>query len=343
MSKHLGNGIDPIDMINKYGADALRLSLVNGMSTGTDVKYGEEKAKEAKIFINKLYNASKFVVQNLKDVKIRSIESLDLREKDKWILLELDKLIKSINKNIDKYAFGVATSNLIEFTVSKFCDWYIELSKVDLYGNDLENKNKTQNVLLYVLSNLLKLFHPFIPFVTEYIYQELPNSQETIMLAEFPKKVQCKRLKNNFDRIIEIVRLIRNARAEFNVPDNKNVSIFLHTNKKDKTIEENLNEIAKLAHGDVCKIVETEPKEKCSKIISGEIEIMLPMGQLVDSQKEKELMEKEIERLKFEIERSKKMLSNAGFVAKAPEKLINSEREKLENNLQKLRKIELEL
>ena len=343
MSKHLGNGIDPIDMINKYGADALRLSLVNGMSTGTDVKYGEEKAKEAKIFINKLYNASKFVVQNLKDVKIRSIESLDLREKDKWILLELDKLIKSVNKNIDKYAFGVATSNLIEFTVSKFCDWYIELSKVDLYGTDESNKNKTQNVLLYVLSNLLKLFHPFIPFVTEYIYQELPNSQETIMLAEFPKKVQCKRLKNNFDRIIEIVRLIRNARAEFNVPDNKNVSIFLHTNKKDKTVEENLNEIAKLAHGDVCKIVETEPKEKCSKIISGEMEIMLPMGQLVDSQKEKELMEKEIERLKFEIERSKKMLSNAGFVAKAPEKLINSEREKLENNLQKLRKIEIEL
>ena len=343
MSKHLGNGIDPIDMINKYGADALRLSLVNGMSTGTDVKYGEEKAKEAKIFINKLYNASKFVVQNLKDVKIRSIESLDLREKDKWILLELDKLIKSVNKNIDKYAFGVATSNLIEFTVSKFCDWYIELSKVDLYGANKENKNKTQNILLYVLSNLLKLFHPFIPFVTEYIYQELPNSQETIMLAEFPKKVQAKRLKNNFDRIIEIVRLIRNARAEFNVPDNKNVSIFLHTNKKDKTLEENLSEIAKLAHGDVCKVVETEPKEKCSKIISGEIEIMLPMGQLVDLQKEKELMEKEIERLNFEIERSKKMLSNAGFVAKAPEKLINSEREKLENNLQKLRKIEIEL
>ncbi len=343
MSKHLGNGIDPIDMINKYGADALRLSLVNGMSTGTDVKYGEEKAKEAKIFINKLYNASKFVVQNLKDVKICSIESLDLMEKDKWILLELDKLIKSVNKNIDKYAFGVATSNLIEFTVSKFCDWYIELSKVDLYGTDESNKNKTQNVLLYVLSNLLKLFHPFIPFVTEYIYQELPNSQETIMLAEFPKKVQCKRLKNNFDRIIEIVRLIRNARAEFNVPDNKNVSIFLHTNKKDKTLEENLNEIAKLAHGDVCKIVETEPKEKCSKIISGEIEIMLPMGQLVDSQKEKELMGKEIGRLKFEIERSKKMLSNAGFVANAPEKLINSEREKLENNLQKLRKIENEI
>ena len=219
------------------------------MSTGTDVKYGEEKAKEAKIFINKLYNASKFVVQNLKDVKICSIESLDLMEKDKWILLELDKLIKSVNKNIDKYAFGVATSNLIEFTVSKFCDWYIELSKVDLYGADESNKNKTQNVLLYVLSNLLKLFHPFIPFVTEYIYQELPNSQETIMLAEFPKKVQCKRLKNNFDRIIEIVRLIRNARAEFNVPDNKNVSIFLHTNKKDKTIEEKIETIAKKVYG----------------------------------------------------------------------------------------------
>lgn len=343
MSKHLGNGIDPIDMIAKYGADALRLSLINGTSTGADIKYGEEKAKEAKIFINKLYNASKFVLQNIKDIEVKPLESFKLKEKDKWILLELDRLIKSVNKNIDKYSFGVATSNLIEFTVSKFCDWYIELSKVELNGGNKEERLRVQNVLLYVLSNLLKIFHPFIPFVTEYIYKELPNAEETIMYCAFPKKVEIKGLKNNFESIINIIRAIRNTRSSFNVPDNKKVSIFIKLEKADKLIEENLNEIARLAHGSECKIIDSEPNEKCSKIICGNASIYLPIGQLVDQEKEKDRLEKEIEKLKFEINRSEKMLSNQGFTLKAPKELIESEREKLKNNTELLKKVEQEL
>ena len=343
MSKHLGNGVDPIDMINKYGADALRLSLINGMSMGTDIKYGEEKAKEAKIFINKLYNASKFVLQNIKDIKLKDITKLNLQEKDKWILSELDKLIKSVNKNIDKYALGVATSNLIEFTVSKFCDWYIELSKVDLYGNDEEKKSVTQNVLKYVLKNLLIVFHPFIPMVTEYIYQELPSHAETIMYCSYPKKVAVKNLANNFDQVIEVIKAIRNSRAEFNVPDNRRTNIYISLEGESKVIKENLDEIAKLGYGLSCEIVTKEPAEKCTKLICGGVKIYLPMGQLVDSEKERDRLEKEIERLTFEVSRSEKMLSNAGFVAKAPASLVENEKTKLEKNKAQLEKINGEL
>ena len=343
MSKHLGNGVDPIDMINKYGADALRLSLINGMSMGTDIKYGEEKAKEAKIFINKLYNASKFVLQNIKDIKLKDITKLNLQEKDKWILSELDKLIKSVNKNIDKYALGVATSNLIEFTVSKFCDWYIELSKVDLYGNDEEKKSVTQNVLKYVLENLLVIFHPFIPMVTEYIYQELPSHAETIMYCSYPKKVAVKNLANNFDQVIEVIKAIRNSRAEFNVPDNRRTNIYISLEGESKVIKENLDEIAKLGYGLSCEIVTKEPAEKCTKLICGGVKIYLPMGQLVDSEKERDRLEKEIERLTFEVTRSEKMLSNAGFVAKAPACLVENEKTKFEKNKAQLEKMKGEL
>lgn len=343
MSKHLGNGVDPIDMIEKYGADALRLSLINGMSMGTDIKYGEEKAKEAKIFINKLYNASKFILQNIENIDIIPIEKLNLQEKDKWILNELDLLIKSVTKNIEKFSLGVATSNLIEFTVSKFCDWYIELSKVDLYGGDFDKKVKTQNVLYYVFDNLLKLFHPFIPFVTEYIYQEMPNHKETIMLTEFPTKLKVKGLSNKFEQIIEIVKSIRNTRVGLNVPDNKRTSLYILIDGNKKLLEDNLSEIAKLAYGTECKIIDKEPNEKCAKIIISNVKVYIPMGQLVDLNKEKERIQKEIDNVIFEINRSEKMLSNEGFVAKAPKELVEKEKNKLISNKQMLKRLQQEI
>lgn len=343
MSKHLGNGVDPIDMIEKYGADALRLSLINGMSMGTDIKYGEEKAKEAKIFINKLYNASKFILQNIENIDIIPIEKLNLQEKDKWILNELDLLIKSVTKNIEKFSLGVATSNLIEFTVSKFCDWYIELSKVDLYGGDFDKKVKTQNVLYYVFNNLLKLFHPFIPFVTEYIYQEMPNHKETIMLTEFPTKLKVKGLSNKFEQIIEIVKSIRNTRVGLNVPDNKRTSLYILIDGNKKLLEDNLSEIAKLAYGTECKIIDKEPNEKCAKIIISNVKVYIPMGQLVDLNKEKERIQKEIDNVIFEINRSEKMLSNKGFVAKAPKELVEKEKNKLISNKQMLKRLQQEI
>ena len=339
MSKHLGNGIDPIDMIEKYGADALRLSLINGMSMGTDIKYGEEKAKDAKIFINKLYNASKFVLQNLEGMKKEKLSKLELREKDRWILSELNALIKNVAKNIDKYSFGNATASLIEFTVAKFCDWYIELCKVDLYGENNERKHATQNVLLYVFENLLKLFHPFIPYVTEYIYQEIPGHAETIMRASFPKKVEVAQLSNNFDEVIEVIKAIRNARAEYNVPDNKRTSLYIMIPDGEKVIKENVAEIAKLAFGTNADIVMQEPQDKCVKLLVNGIKVFIPVGQLIDNEKEMERINKEIETLRFEISRSEKMLSNQGFIAKAPQSLVETEKQKLSSNKEKLDKL----
>lgn len=341
MSKHLGNGIDPLDIIEKYGADALRLSLISGTNMGTDIKYGEEKAKEAKIFINKLYNACKFVLQNVKDIKPAPLGKFKLKEKDKWILSELDKLEKSVNKNINRYALGVAANALIEFTVSKLCDWYIELSKVELFSEDEEGKSRVQNVLLFVLDSLLKLFHPFIPFVTEEVYQNLPGHEQTIMKAQYPTKLNMKNLANNFERIIDIIKAIRNARAGHNVPDNKRTNLFFISS--DKLLEENLPEIAKQAHGLDAKILKQEPAEKCVRVISGDTKILIPIGQLIDTEKEKEKLLSEIESVKFEIERSQKMLSNQGFVAKAPAKLVENEKQKLEANKQTLTKLQAEL
>lgn len=339
MSKHLGNGIDPIDMIDKYGADALRLSIVSGMSMGTDIKYGEDKIKETKIFINKLYNASKFVISNLKEFKVQPLKTLKLQEKDKWILSELNELIKSVDKNMERYALGVCASNLIEFTVSKFCDWYIELAKVDLYGGDEKQKHTTQNVLYYVFDKLLKLFHPFIPFVTEYIYQNMPEHEETIILCNYPEKIKLN-LTNDFESVIALIKEIRNARAKYNLPDNKKTSLLFKLSSNDNIIKENLNSICKLAFGSEAVIVEKQPEEKCIKLLAKDSQVFIPLGQLIDSEREKEKQKQEIEKLMFEINRSEKMLANKGFIEKAPKALIENEKQKLEKNKALLKKIQ---
>ncbi|MBP3619060.1 MAG: valine--tRNA ligase, partial [Clostridia bacterium] len=341
MSKNLGNGIDPIDVIEEYGADSLRLSLVNGTSMGMDIGYSKDKAKESKIFINKLYNASKFVIQNTENLNVKPLSSFKLDEKDKWVLAKLQELIKSTTKNIEKYALGVASANLIDFTVSVFCDWYIEVSKLDLYGEDTETKEKTQNILHYVLTTLLKLFHPYIPFVTEEIYQNLANHEETIMLSAYPKydeKLASKDLK--FERIIAVVKAIRATRSEYNIPDNKKISINLLPIEEENLLKDNLAVIAKLAGGNQINIVNAEPTEKSAKIALSSCHIFLPMGDLVDQQQEDERTAKKIEELKFEIARSEKMLSNAGFVAKAPASLVEAEKAKLAKNKEFLAKLQ---
>ncbi len=341
MSKHLGNGIDPLDIVAKYGSDSLRLSLVSGMSMGSDIKYSEDKAKEAKVFINKLYNAGKFVLQNLEGMKQEPLANLKLAEKDKWILSELDKVIKSVNKNIDKYTLGVAVSNLIEFTTGKFCDWYIELAKNDLYGSDAERKHIVQNVLLYVFTDVLKLFHPFIPFVTEYIYMELPYHEKTIMLSAFPKKVEAKSLRNSFDKIIDLIKRVRAARAEFNVPDNKRTKLYIEILSDKTLVKSAFADIVKLGFG--TEIIEKKTDEKSVKIISQVANIYIPMGEIIDSDKERERLEKEISSVNFEIERSNKMLSNQGFISKAPESLVANEKAKLQKNIELLSKLKEEL
>ena len=338
MSKNLGNGIDPMEVIAECGADSLRLSLVNGISLGMDCAYSVDKARDSKVFINKLYNAGKFVIANTADIKPRSLDEFKLDSKDKWILNKLQNLIKSTCKNLDKYSIGVASANLIDFTVADFCDWYIEASKLDLYGDDEVKKEKTQNILLYVFTSLLKLFHPFIPFVTEELYQNLSVHEETIMRSSFPVYDKKLAKRNSFGQIIEVIKAIRTTRANYQIPDNKKITINILPNEKIALIRENREIINKLAGGSEVKIVKKE-MEKSAKIITKLCTIFLPMGDLVDEKQEQEKLQKSIENLKFEIARSEKMLSNPNFVSKAPQKLVASEQEKLAKNKEFLEKL----
>lgn len=331
MSKHLGNGIDPIEMIAKYGADALRMSLINGMSMGTDLKYSEDRIKEAKIFINKIFNASKFVISATQNLKENVLNNL--AEKDKWILFNLNKTVKDFNKAMDKYNLSGALGLLMEFFVGKFCDWYIELAKLDLYGEDEKNKLTTQNVLLKVLTDSLKMFHIFIPFVTEEIYLSLPIYEKTIMLSKFPEAQNRVASSKVFDEMIKLIKAIRSLRTDYKVPDNKRTKIFVEFSDGKKHTDL-LAGINKLGFGSEIVVVHSEKEldGKYAKAISDFAVAYLPMNELVDEDKERERKQKEIESLLFEIQRSEKMLSNPKFVEKAPKSLVDEERNKLEKN-----------
>ncbi len=331
MSKHLGNGIDPIEMIAKYGADALRMSLINGMSMGTDLKYSEDRIKEAKIFINKIFNASKFVISATQNLKENVLNNLS--EKDKWILFNLNKTIKDFNKAMDKYNLSGALGLLMEFFVGKFCDWYIELAKLDLYGEDEKNKLTTQNVLLKVLTDSLKMFHIFIPFVTEEIYLSLPIHEKTIMLSKFPEAQNRVASSKVFDEMIKLIKAIRSLRTDYKVPDNKRTKIFVEFSDGKKHTDL-LAGINKLGFGSEIVVINSEKEldGKYAKAISDFAVAYLPMNELVDEDKERERKQKEIESLLFEIQRSEKMLSNPKFVEKAPKSLVDEERNKLEKN-----------
>ena len=336
MSKSLGNGVDPLELIDKYGADALRISMVHGMSMGADLKYSESKAETAKIFINKLYNASKFVLMSAANYKPMNIKDCIQGYADKWILTEYNQLVKDVNKHMDKYEQGIVISKLIDFTWSKFCDWYIECSKNNIYSEDELVKNKTINILIYLLDGILKLFHPFIPFVTEYIYQELPNHSESIMIEKYPEYSNSLNFKDasKFNKIIEMIKSIRNLRAEMNVPDNKRTALFVEVVSEEDLVENCLSIISKLALGNDIKIVksENEIQEKHAKVLGEIANVYIPMSQLVDLTQERARLEKELQFIQKEIARSEGMLNNKNYVERAPRELVEKEREKLAKN-----------
>ncbi|MEG1499946.1 MAG: valine--tRNA ligase, partial [Clostridia bacterium] len=338
MSKSLNNGIDPLELISKYGADSLRMSLISGMSMGADVKYSEDRAVQSKIFINKLWNASKFVISNCDNFEFVAFEKLQLSYSDKWILKEFNTLTKDVNKLMDKYDQGIVIGKIVDFVWGKYCDWYIELAKTNVYSESANTKNNAMNILVFILDGILKLIHPFIPFVTEEIYQNLPIHEKTIMLCQFPEFDEKLNFKEaaGFEKIITLIKAIRNNRAEMNVPDNKRTAIYIKILNNKEMIILNLKQIEKLAFGsDVIEI--NDSSEICDKTVNITTEIadvFLPMSELVDSSKEIERLKKELFTIESEIERSKKMLANAGFVLKAPKSLIENETLKLEKNEQ---------
>ncbi len=348
MSKTLGNGIDPLDVIDEYGADALRFSVISGTTMGNDIRYLPEKIEQASNFANKIWNAAKFITMNFveddeiinfekenKDAKTGLYKSESLRIEDRWILNKLDKLIETVTKNIEDYDLGIALDNIYNFIWNEFCDWYIEMAKSRLYSEDIKEKIQVCFVLNYVFGDSLKLLHPFMPFITSEIYGKLINyDDKDLMVSSFPKikkRVEYDEKQDFIENIKNVIVQIRNIRANMNVHPSKKSKLIFVTEDNQRYIEQSKNFIEKLGFAN--EIVIQEDKQNIPKnaisILTDELEVFIPFEELVDIKEEKERLEKEKERLEKEVERAKKMLSNPGFVSKAPAEKINEEKEKL--------------
>lgn len=351
MSKSLDNGVDPLDVIDHYGADALRFFLVNGNSPGNDLRYFESRVEASRNFANKLWNASRLVLMNVDDNFVeKDIKDINLRPEDKWILHKLNQTILSIDKQLDKFEIGLYSNEIYEFIWYEFCDWYLEMVKYRLYDEDVDVKNDAVNVLVYTLDKVLKLLHPIMPFITEEIYQHLPVKDEALIIASWPKYQEAFDFKETYDEIEftkEIIKSIRNLRAEMNLPNKKKTNMLYYTEDdfEKSAIENNSQQILTLAN---CQTVKFEDKAKInpdehSVLLVGKAEVFLPLKELIDREKEIERLTKEKEKAISEIERVNSKLANQGFVSKAPEKLINEERAKKETYETMLKNINLQL
>ena len=344
MSKSLGNGIDPLEIIEKYGTDALRFSLVLGISPGNDIRYMPEKLESAANFANKLWNASKFVLGNLEEIDYDTMPQ-KLCYEDKWILSKLNKLIKETTINLNNYDLGVWTQKVYDFIWGEFCDWYIEMVKPRLYDKENKTREAAQYTLNKVLGDSLKLLHPIMPFITEEIYTKLYNNDESIMISSWPQyseEFNFAKEEKQIEKIKQIIIGIRNIRTNMNVhPAKKSTLIFVTENDKEMII--NSQEfIKKLGFAD--KIIVQGNKnnipQNAMSVLSEELEVYLPFDELVDIEEEKKRLQGEKQKLEAEVERASKMLSNPGFVNKAPENKIKEEKEKLERYKQMLENVE---
>ena len=336
MSKSLGNGIDPLEVIKQYGADALRFALATGNSPGNDMRFSDEKIEAARNFANKLWNASRFVRMNLTIDEIKLPESDKLALEDKWILNEFNALCENVVTNLDNFEVGVALGAIYGFTWDIFCDWYIELAKARLNEKDTEANLVCQNVIAYVLCGTLKLLHPFMPFITEEIYQALPHDSESIMISDYPKACECRAFPADAEKmtkIIDAIKAIRTRRSEMNVPPSKKAKVYLATKYADifATAEAFFSRLASASALVVAdQFDENEVSaDNAVQIITDSATIFLPLSDIIDFEKEKARLEGEKKKLEGEIERIEKKLSNEGFVAKAPAAVVEGERAKM--------------
>jgi valyl-tRNA synthetase len=337
MSKSLGNGIDPLDVIDQYGADALRFTLATGNSPGNDMRFYMERVEASRNFANKIWNASRFVLMNLDESiseKYKNEVENFRNAADKWILSRLNTVTKDITENLNKFEIGVAAQKIYDFIWSELCDWYIELVKPRLYGDDEKSKAAAQATLVEVLVNSLKLLHPFMPFITEEIYQHVTKETPSITISKWPE-FRSDRVfeaeEKMMEVIIEAIRAIRNVRAEMNVPNSRKAKLMIipSTEESRASFEEGRVYFEKLASASEIVLTSRDqvPEDAVSAVVSGG-EIFMPLDDLIDKQKEIERLTKEKEKLEKEVERVNKKLSNPGFISKAPESVINEEREK---------------
>ncbi len=354
MSKTLGNGVDPLDVIEDYGTDSLRMSLIMGTTPGNDIRYSNDKVESASNFANKLWNASKFVLMQLEDIEkfaekdITELDFAKMIDVDKWIISKLNTVVKEITENIEKYDLGVAIQKIYDFIKNDFCDWYIEIVKPRLFNKEDSSRYTVQYILNYVLCTSLKLLHPFMPFITEEIYSKMYNDDESIMITKWPEyseKLNFAKEEEMTSEIMNIIVEIRNIRSKMNVHPSKKTKLIFVTKTAKQEIEQSATFLEKLGFANKIEVQETADNipENAVAIISKNMEVHIPFEDLVDLEEEKKRLQDEKKRLEAEVARGEKMLSNPGFVAKAPESKINEEKAKLANYKELLENVEQKL
>ena len=344
MSKSLGNGIDPLEIIDKYGADALRFTLATGNSPGNDMRFSDDKVLASRNFANKLWNAARFVLMYLgEDYKYSGLPS-NLLIEDKWIVSKVNSLAKEVTDNLEKYELGIAVQKLYDFIWDVFCDWYIEIAKIRLQGDDEAAKDDAKAVLVFVLTYILKLLHPFMPFITEEIYQAIPHDCESIMISkwcEYDENLNYSVDEAEMEKIMTAIKAIRNRRSEMNIPPSKKAKVYIETAQSDVFLT-GINFVKRLASasevtvdksfGDLGNVV---------TIITNDAKIYIPLGDLVDFEAEKKRLEKELAAAEDKLAFIMKKLNNPGFVNKAPEKVVQQNRDdaaKAEDKIAMLKK-----
>lgn len=343
MSKSLGNGVDPMEVIDQYGADAMRFMLATGNTPGNDQRFRWERVEAARNFANKIWNASRFALMNLEGFTIEDIDlSGPLGTTDKWILTRLNETIQEVTRLLEQFEFGEAGRTLYNFIWDDLCDWYIEMAKPHLYGEDAAAKKTTQSVLSHVLEQTLRLLHPFMPFITEEIWQHLPHQGTSITVAEWPKvndELHFPDSVKQMGLLMEVIRNVRNIRAEMNVPLSKKIELMIKPASQEvqHLLQQGEEYIRRFCNPEKLEIslALTTPDKVVSAVVTG-AEIYLPLAGLIDLDKEIARLEKEAENLQKEVERVEKKLSNQGFLAKAPEQVVEEERAKGRDYQEKL-------
>ena len=330
MSKSLGNGIDPLEMVDQYGADALRFNLITGNSPGNDMRFYVEKCEAMRNFCNKLWNASRFVMMNLTIEDNKLPEKLEIE--DRWILSKLNDLTKEVCENMDSFELGVAAGKIYDFIWDSYCDWYIELTKPRLNGEDEEAKLSAQRVLLYVLTEILKLIHPFIPFITEEIWQSLPHEGTALMLERYPayqSALSFPEDEQNFEMVMNAIKAVRARRSEMNVPPSRKAHLIIVTDKK-AAFEAGVSYIKKLAYASEVTVTAEAPAstEGMVSVVTDNARMFMPMAELVDLEKERARIQKELQNAEKQLAGQNAKLANENFVTRAPEAVVNVEREK---------------
>ncbi len=335
MSKSLGNGIDPMEIIEKYGADTLRLSLLSGVAPGGDMRFSEEKLEGCRNFVNKLWNASRFVLMNAEEKKIPALDDCRLSSGDKWILHRYNALVRSVTSNMEKYELGLASAKLYDFVWSDFCDWYIEMCKPYLYGDDEAARLSALGVLTHVLMGTLKMLHPFIPFVTERIFQSLPGASGSIMVSDYPlpdKKLVFSAAASDMEAVKDLIRAIRNLRADMQVAPSRRATLYVLASdaRIQRVLRRSVLYLEKLASASAVQFITQRSKapQKSVTVTQPGVEVFLELGELVDTEKEKARLSAELDRALSEAVRAQAKLNNPGFTQKAPAELVEKEKQK---------------